>query len=90
MIVLGGVGLVLLTTATRIGELSVISHFRYTRIFFASAVGVMILVEKIDFITYLGRLDCCRRNLCLDQRTSPTDRKAIALEDLRYWVVQER
>ena len=54
MIVLGGVGLVLLTTATRIGELSVISHFRYTRIFFVSAVGVMILGEKIDFITYFG------------------------------------
>lgn len=35
MFVLGGVGLVLLTTTTRIGELSVISPFRYTRIFFA-------------------------------------------------------
>ena len=54
MIVLGGVGLVLLTTATRIGELSVISPFCYTRIFFVSAVGVMILGEKIDFITYFG------------------------------------
>ena len=54
MIVLGGVGLVLLTTATRIGELSVISPFCYTRIFFASAVGVMILGETIDFITYFG------------------------------------
>ena len=52
MTVLGGVGLVLLTTATRIGELSVISPFRYTRIFFASAVGVMILGETIDFRTY--------------------------------------
>jgi drug/metabolite transporter (DMT)-like permease len=54
MIVLGGVGLVLLTTATRIGELSVISPFRYSRIFFASAVGVMILGETIDFMTYFG------------------------------------
>ena len=54
MTVLGGVGLVLLTTATRIGELSVISPFCYTRIFFASAVGVMILGETIDFMTYFG------------------------------------
>jgi drug/metabolite transporter (DMT)-like permease len=54
MIVLGGVGLVLLTTATRIGELSVISPFRYTRIFFASTVGVMILGETIDIMTYSG------------------------------------
>ncbi len=54
MIVLGGVGLLLLTTATRIGELLVISPSRYTQIFFASAVGVMILGEKIDLITYFG------------------------------------
>ena len=43
LVTLTGVGLVLLTTATRMGESSVISSFRYTRIFFASTVGVMIL-----------------------------------------------
>ena len=54
MIVLEGVGLVLLTTATSIGELSVISLFCYTRIFFASTVGVMILGEPIDIMSYSG------------------------------------
>ena len=53
MIVLEGVGLVLLTK-TSIGELSVISLFRYTRIFFASTVGVMILGEPIDIMSYSG------------------------------------
>ncbi len=54
MFVLGWVGLVLLTTTTSIGELSVISPFRYTRIFFASTAGVMILGETIDIMTYSG------------------------------------
>lgn len=54
MVVMGGLGLVLLTTATRIGELSVISPFRYTRIFFASAVGMFVLGETIEVSTYSG------------------------------------
>jgi len=54
MIVLGAVALVLLTTATRIGELSVISPFRYSRIFFAAAVGMLILGETIDLMTAAG------------------------------------
>lgn len=56
MIVLGGLALVLLTTATRTGELSVISPFRYTRIFFAAVVGLFVLGEEIQHWTYAGAM----------------------------------
>ena len=43
-----------ITLASRIGEVSVISPFRYTRIVFALILGITIFGERPDLLTYLG------------------------------------
>ena len=43
-----------LTAAMRIGEVSVVSPFRYTRLVFAMIVGVLVFGERPDAMTLLG------------------------------------
>ncbi len=43
-----------ITLASRIGEVSVISPFRYTRIVFALILGITIFGERPDLLTYVG------------------------------------
>ena len=49
-------GLLMVTQSIRIGEISVISPFRYVRLFFAALLGVFILGETIDGYTIIGSL----------------------------------
>lgn len=43
-----------LTGAMRVGELSVVAPFRYTRLIFAMALGVLVFAERPDAMTLLG------------------------------------
>ncbi|NKX38394.1 EamA family transporter, partial [Rhodobacteraceae bacterium R_SAG5] len=40
--------------AMRTGEISVVAPFRYTRLVFAMALGVMVFGERPDLMTILG------------------------------------
>ena len=44
----------MLTAATRMGEVSVIAPYRYTRLIFALVIAVSIFGERPDALTYLG------------------------------------
>ena len=54
MIALGSVGYVCVTNAVRIGEMSVVSPFRYSRLLFSVAAGVIIFGEKLDAMMLFG------------------------------------
>lgn len=54
MIAFACLGFILVTNAMRLGELSVIGPFRYTRIVFATAVGAVFLGEPIDPVSLVG------------------------------------
>ncbi len=54
MILIGSVGYIAVTNAVRIGEMSVISPFRYSRLLFSLIIGVVILGENIDGWMLLG------------------------------------
>lgn len=43
-----------LTGAMRVGELSVVAPFRYTRLVFAMALGVLVFAERPDALTIIG------------------------------------
>ena len=43
-----------LTGAMRTGEISVVAPFRYTRLVFAMALGVLVFGERPDLMTLLG------------------------------------
>ncbi|WP_151718514.1 DMT family transporter [Gemmobacter serpentinus] len=43
-----------LTQATRLGEISVITPFRYARLIFAMIIGGLVFAERPDLLTYLG------------------------------------
>jgi drug/metabolite transporter (DMT)-like permease len=43
-----------LTGAMRVGELSVVAPFRYTRLIFAMALGMLVFAERPDQATLLG------------------------------------
>ena len=45
-----------LTIAMRAGDVSVVSPFRYTRLLFALALGILIFGESPDLLTLLGSL----------------------------------
>ena len=44
----------MLTEATRVGELSAVMPFRYSRLLFALVLGVLVFAERPDAPTYLG------------------------------------
>ncbi|MDQ2091296.1 DMT family transporter [Marimonas arenosa] len=50
----GALGYYLMIQAMRIGEISVVAPFRYTRILFALTVGFVVFGEEPDWITYVG------------------------------------
>ncbi len=53
-LVFGTAGYWAITAATRIGEVSVVSPFRYTRLLFAIAVGALVFAEPLDAPTLAG------------------------------------
>lgn len=50
----GALGYFLMIQAMRIGEISVVAPFRYSRILFALTVGFLVFGETPDLMTYLG------------------------------------
>ena len=54
MVVFASVAILLVTTAMRIGEISAISPFRYSRLFFGMLVGIVVLGETVDKIMIIG------------------------------------
>lgn len=49
-------GLMMVTQAVRVGELSVVSPFRYVRLLFAVTLGIFVLDEVIDKYTIIGSI----------------------------------
>ena len=54
MIVAGCLGFFFMTEAVRLGDMSVVIPFRYTRLLFSIAFGVLILGEQINLIMLIG------------------------------------
>lgn len=54
MIVTGCMGFFFMTEAVRLGEMSVVSPFRYTRLLFSMLAGVLILGEQVNTIMLIG------------------------------------
>ncbi|QFU08422.1 Riboflavin transporter [Rhodobacteraceae bacterium THAF1] len=52
--VLGVFGYAVLTAATRLGDVSAVIPFRYTRLIFALAIGTTLLGERPDALTLIG------------------------------------
>ena len=54
MTALGSLGYILVTTAVRLGDMSVVSPFRYSRLLFSLAVGILILGETVNAMMLVG------------------------------------
>ena len=54
MIVLGSLGVIFMTEAVRLGDMSVVSPFRYTRLLFSMAAGILILDERVNAMMIFG------------------------------------
>jgi len=54
MIVAGCLGFFFMTEAVRLGEMSVVSPFRYTRLLFSMLAGILILGEQVNTIMLIG------------------------------------
>jgi drug/metabolite transporter (DMT)-like permease len=54
MIALGSLGVVFMTEAVRLGDMSVVSPFRYTRLLFSMAAGIFILGEQVNAMMLFG------------------------------------
>jgi len=54
LIALASFSIVIITKAMRVGELSAVSPFRYTRLFFGILAGVMIFGDQLDNYTIAG------------------------------------
>lgn len=54
MVALGSLGYIFVTNAVRLGEMSVVSPFRYSRLLFSVAAGVMILGEEVNAMLLTG------------------------------------
>ena len=54
MIVTGCMGFFFMTEAVRLGEMSVVSPFRYTRLLFSMLAGILILGEQVNAIMLIG------------------------------------
>ena len=54
MITTGSMGFFFMTEAVRLGEMSVVSPFRYTRLLFSMAAGILILGEQVNTSMIFG------------------------------------
>jgi drug/metabolite transporter (DMT)-like permease len=54
MIAAGSLGFFFTTAAVRLGDVSVVIPFRYTRLLFSMAAGIFILGEQVNVIMLLG------------------------------------
>ena len=54
MIALGSLGVIFMTEAVRLGDMSVVSPFRYTRLLFSMAAGILILGEQVNAMMLFG------------------------------------
>ena len=54
MITLGSLGVIFMTEAVRLGDMSVVSPFRYTRLLFSMAAGILILGEQVNAMMLVG------------------------------------
>ena len=54
MILSGCMGFFFMTEAVRLGEMSVVSPFRYTRLLFSMLAGILILGEQVNTIMLIG------------------------------------
>ena len=54
MIIAGCLGFFFMTEAVRLGDISVVIPFRYTRLLFSMAAGVLILGEQVNTIMLIG------------------------------------
>ena len=54
MITLGSLGVIFMTEAVRLGDMSVVSPFRYTRLLFSMAAGILILGEHVNAMMLVG------------------------------------
>jgi drug/metabolite transporter (DMT)-like permease len=54
MIAAGSMGFFFMTEAVRLGEMSVVSPFRYTRLLFSMAAGILILGEQVNTSMIIG------------------------------------
>jgi len=73
MVALGSFGVIFVTEAVRLGDMSVVSPFRYTRLLYSLAAGIIILDEQVNTTTLFGSaltigagLYIWRRELMLD------------------------
>ena len=54
MIISGCLGFFFMTKAVRLGDMSVVTPFRYTRLLFSMAAGILILGEQVNGIMLIG------------------------------------
>ena len=54
MVALGSFGVIFMTEAVRLGDMSVVSPFRYSRLLFSLAAGVIILDEQLNAMMLFG------------------------------------
>ena len=54
MITLGSLGVIFMTEAVRLGDMSVVSPFRYSRLLFSMAAGILILGEQVNAMMLVG------------------------------------
>lgn len=54
MVALGSFGVIFMTQAVRLGDMSVVSPFRYTRLLYSLAAGIIILDEQVNAMMLFG------------------------------------
>ena len=54
MVALGSFGVIFVTEAVRLGDMSVVSPFRYTRLLYSLAAGIIILDEQVNAMMLFG------------------------------------
>lgn len=54
MITAGSLGFFFMTEAVRLGDMSIVSPFRYTRLLFSMAAGILILGEQVNAVMLIG------------------------------------
>ncbi len=54
MVALGSFAVIFMTEAVRLGDMSVVSPFRYTRLLFSLLAGVIILDERVNAMMLFG------------------------------------
>ena len=54
MIIAGCLGFFFMTEAVRLGDMSVVIPFRYSRLLFSMAAGILILGEQVNAIMLIG------------------------------------